>query len=89
MNQILKASISLLIGVLLIAMTTSTVAMRPLKVVAANSTFSKNVTTNQIGNNTSTKPTSSSKNTIPNISVVASFFPIYEFVKAVGGDRID
>jgi len=95
----LKASLALLTPVLLIAMTT-TIAITPLKAAGTNSTSNNKVTANQTANTTSTNPTISSKNTTPTmnaghqptqakINVVASFFPIYEFVKAVGGDRID
>ena len=43
--------------------------------------------------NTSSTNTPASSGTInistPKLKVVASFFPIYEFVKKVGGDKID
>ena len=78
MNLISKAVIGLLTAVLLLAMTiTTTILVAPLKVFAANSTTSV--------------PTinASQQSTQAKIKVVASFFPIYQFVKAVGGDRID
>jgi zinc transport system substrate-binding protein len=58
-------------------MTITTTVVAPLKVFAANSTTSV--------------PTinASQQSTQAKIKVVASFFPIYQFVKAVGGDRID
>ena len=68
-----------------------------MKVVAANSTSSNTLTTNHTKSNTFV-PSISSNTTANNasqqsnqtkINVVASFYPIYEFVKAVGGDRID
>jgi zinc transport system substrate-binding protein len=59
-----------------------------LKVVAANSPSNSNVTTNQTKSNTSAISASHQSNQ-SKIKAVASFFPIYEFVKAVGGDRID
>ena len=79
MNLILKAVIGLLTALLLLAMTitTTTILVAPLKVFAANSTTSApTVNTGQ-------------QSTQAKIKVVASFFPIYQFVKAVGGDRID
>jgi zinc transport system substrate-binding protein len=96
MNQVLIGSITLLIAMALVG--TSTV-VSPLKLLAANSTSKNEVTTNQTKSNTSV-PIINSKSTVSAIStsqqanqskinVVASFFPIYEFVKAVGGDRID
>ena len=95
----MKALTALLTAGLLIAMTT-TIAITPLKVVAPNSTSNSKVTANQTANNPSTNPIISSKNITSTlnagqqpsqakINVIASFFPIYEFVKAVGGDRID
>ena len=47
------------------------------------------MTTNQTKSNSSPAINASEKSIQTKISVVASFFPIYEFVKAVGGNRID
>ena len=96
MNQVLTGAITLLIAMALVG--TSTV-VSPLKLLAANSISKNEVTTNQTKSITSV-PIINSKSTVPAIStsqqtnqskinVAASFFPIYEFVKAVGGDRID
>jgi zinc transport system substrate-binding protein len=41
-----------------------------------------------ISNNNSTNATSGTNN-VSKIKVVASFFPVYEFVKKVGGDKVD
>ena len=77
MNLISKAPLGLLTAILLLTMTITTTVVAPLKVFAANSTTSApTVNTGQQSNQTK-------------IKVVASFFPIYQFVKAVGGDRID
>jgi zinc transport system substrate-binding protein len=84
MNQILKGFVTLLIAMILVGATT---VVSPLKVVAANS--HNKVTTNQTKSNTSPAFNASEKSIQSKISVVASFFPIYEFVKAVGGNRID
>ena len=93
MNQTLKGMVTLLITMALVSMTT----VSPLKVVAANSTSNNTLTTNHTNSNTSV-PSISSNTTANNanqqsnqtkIKVVASFYPIYEFVKAVGGDRIN
>ncbi len=100
MKQMLKTSIFLLIIIILFITVISSIALIPSKAVAANSTFIKKLSTNQTNNNTSNIPninpknnantTNASPQSIPSkISVVASFFPIYEFVKAVGGNRID
>jgi zinc transport system substrate-binding protein len=86
MNEILKGLVTLLIAMVLVGATT---VVSPLKVVAANSTSHNNVTTNQTKSNSSPAINASQKSIQSKISVVASFFPIYEFVKAVGGDRID
>jgi len=85
MNQILKGFITLLIAMALVG--TSTV-VSPLKVLAANSGSNNNLTATQNKSNTSAIRASHQSNQ-SKIKVVASFFPIYEFVKAVGGDRID
>src|SRR5581483_6788203 len=77
----------------------------PLKIAAANSISISNTSkssinqssanisnkTNLSANSNSKRPTSAGQqSTTPSkISVVASFFPIYEFVKAVGGNKID
>ncbi len=86
MNEILKGLVTLLIAMVLIGATT---IVSPLKVVGANSTSRSNVTTNQTKSNSSPAINASEKSIQTKISVVASFFPIYEFVKAVGGNRID
>jgi len=86
MNEILKGLVTLLIAMVLIGATT---IVSPLKVVGANSTSRSNVTTNQTKSNSSPAINGSQKSIQTKISVVASFFPIYEFVKAVGGNRID
>jgi len=86
MNEILKGLVTLLIAMVLIGATT---IVSPFKVVVANSTSRSNVTTNQTKSNSSPAINASEKSIQTKISVVASFFPIYEFVKAVGGNRID
>jgi zinc transport system substrate-binding protein len=86
MNEILKGLVTLLIVMVLVGATT---VVSPLKVVAANSTSHNNVTTNQTKSNSSPVIDASQKSIQTKISVVASFFPLYEFAKAVGGDRID
>ena len=99
MDQILKASIAVLTAVLLFAMTTTRITIAPLKVVAGNSTSINEASANQTKSNTSNSPINSI-NTVTTINtgqqsrqakinVVASFYPIYEFVKAVGGNRIN
>jgi len=85
-NEILKGLVTLLIAMVLIGATT---VVSPLKVVGTNSTSRSNVTTNQTKSNSSPAINASQKSIQTKISVVASFFPIYEFVKAVGGNRID
>jgi zinc transport system substrate-binding protein len=98
LRQILKVSISVLTVVSLFSMATSYTALMSSKAVAANSTFINKLSTNHT--NTLNNPIINSKNSVnttntnqesakDKISVVASFYPIYEFVKAVGGDRID
>jgi zinc transport system substrate-binding protein len=102
MKQSMKVLTALFITVILIAMTTSTIAITPLKIAAANSTSISNPSklssmntsnkTNLSSSNNSNRPTivgQQSITTKSKISVVASFFPIYEFVKAVGGNKID
>ena len=86
MDQILRGLVTLVIAMVLIGATT---VVSPLKVVGTNSTSRSNVTTNQTKSNTSPVINTSQKSIQTKISVVASFFPIYEFVKAVGGNRID
>ena len=73
-QQILKAPAAMLTVALLLAMTTSTVALTPLKAFAA-------------ANQTNTNANQQSGQ--DKINVVASFYPIYEFVKAVGGEGIN
>lgn len=85
MNQILKGLVTLLIAIALVGATT---VVSALKVVAANSTYNNKVTTNQTKSNTSPAINTSHTSNQTKINVVASFFPIYEFVKAVGGDKI-
>ena len=92
MNQTLKVLVTLLIAMTLVSMTT----VSPLKVVAANSTSNNTLTTNQTKSSTSvpmssntTANNASQQSNQTKINVVASFYPIYEFVKAVGGDRIN
>jgi zinc transport system substrate-binding protein len=78
-----KGLVTLLIAIVLVGATT---VVSPLKVDAANSMSNNNVTTNQTKSNTSINSSHTSNQA--KINVVASFFPIYEFVKAVGGDKI-
>jgi zinc transport system substrate-binding protein len=88
----MKASTALLIGVIVLAMMIFTITITPLSVAAAysNPSTSKNTNTNSRSNNANRTTNVGQQSTIQSkISVVASFFPIYEFVKAVGGDRID
>ena len=102
MEQSMKVLTALFIAVILLAMTISTIAIAPLKIPAANSKSVNNtrkLPTNQTNPNTSnssinttnrlTSAGQQSITTHSKISVVASFFPIYEFVKAVGGNKID
>ena len=74
MKKILKPPAAMLTVALLLAMTTSTVALTPLKAFAA-------------ANQTNTNANQQSGQ--DKINVVASFYPIYEFVKAVGGEGIN
>ncbi len=96
----MKVSVALLTVVLLFAITISSITLMPSKTVAENSSSINKLSPNQSNNNNYNNPHIISKNitNISNIgsqsvqskiSVVASFYPIYEFVKAVGGDRID
>ena len=87
MNHNLKVWVALFTSALLIATTTSRIAFGPLNVAAANSGSIEEPSANQSKTNSSTN--ASQQSTQTKINVVASFFPIYEFVKAVGGDRID
>jgi zinc transport system substrate-binding protein len=93
MNHMLKASIALLTTVLLIAMVTTRIAIAPFKVIAgnstANSTSIREASANRTKSNTSNSLNTSQQSSQAKINVVASFYPIYEFVKAVGGDRIN
>jgi zinc transport system substrate-binding protein len=97
MHQILKGSVTLLFTIVIVA---AIAVIGPSKADATYSTSNKKATGNQIDNSTNLNPIQSSKNNITTINasqqstqakikVVASFFPIYQFVKAVGGDRID
>jgi zinc transport system substrate-binding protein len=91
MKQILKAPAAMLTVALLLAMTTSTVALTPLKAVAAANQMNTNASGNtRINSTISTNTTNTNQQSShAKINVVASFFPIYEFVKAVGGNRIN
>jgi zinc transport system substrate-binding protein len=91
MKQILKAPAAMLTVALLLAMTTSTVALTPLKAVAAANQMNTNASGNaRINSTNSTNTTNTNQQSgHAKINVVASFFPIYEFVKAVGGNRIN
>jgi zinc transport system substrate-binding protein len=97
MHQILKGSVTLLFTIVIVA---AIAVIGPSKADATYSTSNKKATGNQIDNSTNLNPIQSSKNNITTVNigrqsnqtkikVVASFFPIYQFVKAVGGDRID
>ncbi len=105
MKQSMKVLTALFIVVILIGMTTSTIAITPLKIAAANSTSISNPSkssinqsspntsnkTNLSSNSNSNRPTNVGQQSITiqsKVSVVASFFPIYEFVKAIGGNKI-
>ena len=82
MKEVLKAPAAMLTVALLLAMTTSTAALTPLRTVAAaNQTDINSSSTNTT--NTNRQPGQAKFN------VVTSFFPIYEFVKAVGENRIN
>jgi len=82
MKEVLKAPAAMLTVALLLAMTTSTAALTPLRTVAAaNQTDINSSSTNTT--NTNRQPGQAK------INVVTSFFPIYEFVKAVGENRIN
>ena len=86
MDQILRGLVTLVIAMVLVGVTT---VVSPLKVVAANPTSNNYATTYQAKSNTSSATKANQNSIQTKISVVASFFPIYEFVKAVGGNRID
>ena len=60
----------------------------PLNVLHVRSVLGANSTTNNNTNPSNNTPGSNGSSQ-SKISVVASFFPIYEFTKAVGGNRID
>ncbi|MFL6366047.1 MAG: metal ABC transporter substrate-binding protein, partial [Nitrososphaeraceae archaeon] len=49
---------------------------------------STNTNTNTTSNDSSTFA-GTSKVSTPKLKVVASFFPVYEFVRKVGGDKVD
>jgi zinc transport system substrate-binding protein len=51
-----------------------------------DSTISANLTESTVGNSI---PSQSTSNSSHKLKVVSSFYPIYEFVKKVGGDKID
>ncbi|MGA8081357.1 MAG: zinc ABC transporter substrate-binding protein [Candidatus Nitrosopolaris sp.] len=91
MKQILKAPAAMLTIALLLAMTTSTVALTPLKAFAAANQTNTNASGNtSINSNNSTNTTNTTQNSSQaKINVVASFYPIYQLVKAVGDDRIN
>ena len=75
---------------LLLAMITSIVALTPLKAFAAANQTDTNASGTSINSNNSTDSTNTSQQSgQAKINVVASFYPIYEFLKAVGGDRIN
>jgi zinc transport system substrate-binding protein len=90
MKQILVPAAMLTVA-LLLAMTTSTVALTPFKTFAAANQTNTNASGNtSINSNNSTNTTNTSQQSgQAKINVVASFYPIYEFVKAIGGDRIN
>ena len=86
LNKILVAIIPLILSII--------VSMAPLKVLAEDSNYSSEYSKNlKLNNNTAifnnnTTAGLHSNTSKPLLKVVASFFPIYEFVKAVGGDRV-
>ena len=63
---------------------TSSLTIQPISNNSSNESIS-NLKLDNTNNDVTSKNTNSSKSII---KVVASFFPIYEFVKAVGGDRV-
>jgi zinc transport system substrate-binding protein len=93
MNVIMVGLTLLLIATILI--TASSILKKPMQIASSNSLFLKTTSPNLVSpsnsqtiiNNNTTR-TQGSYNQAK-IKVVASFFPIYEFVKAVGGDKID
>jgi len=96
----LKAQRVLLIAVLLLVLAISIMAITPLRAFITTSTTFSNLPTDQRNtsipispgpslNNTARTASVEQQSTRAKISVVASFFPIYEFLKAVGGNRID
>jgi zinc transport system substrate-binding protein len=90
MKQILRAPAAMLTIALLLAMITSTVALTPLKAFAAANQTNTNASGTNINSNNSTNTTNTSQNSSQaKINVVASFYPIYYFTKAVGDDRIN
>jgi len=89
-----------LIATLLLILAISIMTITPLKAFITKSTTLSKLPPDQRNNSIPISLKSSSNNTDrttsieqqstqAKISVVASFFPIYEFVKAVGGGRID
>jgi zinc transport system substrate-binding protein len=87
MKQILMAPAAILTVVLLLALTTSTAALAPLKASAAANQTNTNASDNASINSNTTNTSQQSGQA--KINVVASFYPTYEFVKAVGDDRIN
>jgi zinc transport system substrate-binding protein len=86
LNKILIAIIPLILSVI--------ISIVLLKVSAEDSNYSGKYSKNlKLNNNTAIYNNNTTNglqynNSKPLLKVVASFFPIYEFVKAVGGDRI-
>ena len=79
LNKILVEIILLILSII--------VSMAPLKVLAEDSNYSSEYSKNlKLNNNTAADLHYNTSK--PLLKVVASFFPIYEFVKAVGGDRV-
>jgi ABC-type Zn uptake system ZnuABC Zn-binding protein ZnuA len=62
-----------------------TLAFNPSIVMASNSTTSMGTN----NNNTNAVATLKEPNTASKLNVVASFYPTLEFVKNVGGDRVE
>ena len=79
LNKILVEIILLILSII--------VSMAPLKVLAEDSNYSSEYSKNlKLNNNTAADLHYNTSK--PLLKVVGSFFPIYEFVKAVGGDRV-
>jgi zinc transport system substrate-binding protein len=90
MKQIFRTPAAMLTIALLLTITTSTVALNPLKASAAANQTKTNASGTSINSNNSTNTTNTSQNSNQaKIDVVASFYPIYYFTKAVGDDRIN